>query len=198
MPGEPSTHAGLHNGKRKLNRSDRHHLMRMMRQRVAARSADERGYSLIELLVVMILIGILAAIALAVFLNQADKGKDASAKSNVNNVVRLVQACQAQNDTAEDFRNCDTPAELPDSSMPIGSDAPDEVSSGDCAAPTSSDTITGGSVRVLRSGPTCFVVFGVSNGGNRFWYIHHDDGQITRDCSTRGVNGCPADGEWAG
>lgn len=41
----------------------------------------EEGFTLIELLVVIIIIGILAAIAIPTFLNQREKGWDASAKS---------------------------------------------------------------------------------------------------------------------
>ena len=44
----------------------------------------------------ILIIGILAAIALPTFLGQRAKGQDSSAKSNARNVVSQVESCYSQ------------------------------------------------------------------------------------------------------
>jgi len=52
---------------------------------------EEAGFTLIEILVVIIIIGILAGIAIPIFLSQRKKGYDAQVKSDLHNAVAQLE-----------------------------------------------------------------------------------------------------------
>jgi type IV pilus assembly protein PilA len=127
---------------------------------VARRLArEQRGFTLIEIMIVILVIAILAAIALPSFLGNRAQAYDADAKSAARNLVSFIQAC---NTSKEDYRDCATQADLDARDLPWGSD-PGEVS-------VTSTTKTSYEVKAISHAETdgtnhSFTISGGAGGG---------------------------------
>lgn len=149
---------------------------------------------LIELLVVTIIIGVLAAIALAAFLGEQDKARDSSAKSDASAVGTFVETCWAD---SVSLRDCDEPDEYkPDGVAVAASSGPPP---NDCDSPAIEPLP--GEVAVVASENDCYVVKATSeseDGGTNHIFTTRrlSDGTRERECTPAGIGGCPSDSTW--
>jgi type IV pilus assembly protein PilA len=157
--------------------------MRTAARNARARLNAEAGFTLIEVLIVVVIIGILSAIALAMFTTQQDKASDADAKSNASGLAAAMKVCYVD---TQDYNDCDgvgATDKLGQTGLPMGSGA--------------------GQVSVSVGSTNSFVITAISkatNGGgpHKFMVSESGSGPLTRTCTLGSGNdggGCHS-GSW--
>ena len=134
------------------------------------RRKDESGFTLVELLVVMLILGILAAIAIPSFFNQRDKAQDAEAKSAARTAQTAMETYATDNNGA--YTNGTTAKLI-------------------LIEPTLADA----TLTTTVTDADTYSVEATSDTANKF-KITVDQGVSTLSCTTAGDGGCPTGGFW--
>lgn len=133
----------------------------------------QAGFTLVEILIVMLIIGLLAAIAIPSYMQQRAKAHDSNAKVGARTAQTAIETFASDN---------------------RGEYAGATLEKLQAIEPT----LTNYSINLISVGEDEYLISSASNSGLTFTITRGDGGQFIYACDDPGVGGCPQSGVWSG
>jgi type IV pilus assembly protein PilA len=144
-----------------------------LRASIAQDARNEQGFTMTELLVVLLIIGVLAAIAIPSFIGQTTRASDAAAKTQIGTLQTAMKEFAMDND---------------------GSYTGATLAKLEAIEPTLNDKTTA-VAKVAGASAASFEVESEAVGSKHVYKLTSSNGGVTRSCTPIGAGGCKG-GSW--